>query len=214
MVTKTRHYPPSQIRYQVEHPPVTVHLSRKLKDALDAVKGNRSYGQFVLNILQDKLDVELEIKKTPVTQLIAKYINGFSEAMERYGITGKCKKCGYEYFPLWKDGKCDKCHGLKWGEPKLNKFKEKEVTIDPDDYDRVGRVSILDPEKVAYNAGREAGKDEGYDEGYEEALKEYEITYPCSKCGKEITVSPNSKSHRAIIQYLDEHGWGHSKCVG
>ncbi|MGP6293667.1 hypothetical protein [Caldiplasma sukawensis] len=69
-----------------------------------------------------------------------------------------------------KYGKCDICHGLSCGELRFTKFKGK-VTVEPEDYERVGRTSFLDPEKAAYNVGREKGKEEGFDEGWEEAEK-------------------------------------------
>ncbi len=214
-MSKKGHYPPSYVRYQLENPGVTVRVNKKLKAVLDAVKGNRSYAQVILDLLTEKLNPEQEIKKVPVTELIRQYTNGFTEAFNRYGIVAPCKKCGADTFPVWTDGKCDKCHSMEYGEPKLSNFKGK-VTIDPEDYDRVGHVSILDPEKAAYQAGREKGYDEGFDAGYNEghgdAEGEFKITYPCSRCGKPTQMKRGEKDHIAMVQYMKEHGWHRHEC--
>jgi len=58
----------------------------------------------------------------------------------------------------------------------------------------------------------EATKDEARGEGYEQAEKDWQIWYYCAVCGKRIDISPNSPSHKAIIGYMKEHGWGHASC--
>ena len=58
---RKRHYPPSQIKYQIEHPPVTVHLNKKLKEIPDTVKGPRSYAQVISDITDGKFNLEEEI---------------------------------------------------------------------------------------------------------------------------------------------------------
>lgn len=58
----------------------------------------------------------------------------------------------------------------------------------------------------------EKAYEEGYVEGYNDAFKDYAIWYYCVVCGKPIYVRPNSSSHKAIIEYMREHGWGHSEC--
>lgn len=50
------------------------------------------------------------------------------------------------------------------------------------------------------------------DEAYGQAVEDYEVWYYCSRCGKRIEVSPNSNSHKAIIEYMKKHGWGHRNC--
>jgi hypothetical protein len=50
------------------------------------------------------------------------------------------------------------------------------------------------------------------DKTYDQAVKDYEIWYYCAKCGGKITISPNSKSHTAVIEYLKEKGWSHQTC--
>ncbi|MBA7707890.1 hypothetical protein ES703_116774 [subsurface metagenome] len=49
-------------------------------------------------------------------------------------------------------------------------------------------------------------------EGYDQAMEEYQIWYYCAVCQKRIDVEPNSDSHKAIIGYMKEHGWGHKSC--
>jgi CRISPR/Cas system-associated protein Cas10 (large subunit of type III CRISPR-Cas system) len=59
--------------------------------------------------------------------------------------------------------------------------------------------------KQGYNAG--------YEKGNNKATDEWQIWYYCSVCGEPIDFSPNSNSHEALIEYMKEHGWGHSKCI-
>lgn len=49
-------------------------------------------------------------------------------------------------------------------------------------------------------------------EGYDQAEKNYRIWYYCAVCGKRIDMSPDSDSHKAMIGYMEEHGWGHASC--
>lgn len=52
---------------------------------------------------------------------------------------------------------------------------------------------------------------EAYKEGYAEATNEYRIQFKCQRCGKPMTVIPNSKLHKAIIDHL-EGLWSHANC--
>ena len=49
-------------------------------------------------------------------------------------------------------------------------------------------------------------------EGYDQAIGEYQIWYYCAVCRKRIDMSPDSDSHKAMIGYMKEHGWGHPSC--
>jgi len=49
-------------------------------------------------------------------------------------------------------------------------------------------------------------------EGYNQATEDCQIWYYCAVCGKRIDIDPNSNSHKAIIGYMKEHGWGHASC--
>jgi len=55
-------------------------------------------------------------------------------------------------------------------------------------------------------------KETAWGEGYGQAEKGYRIWYYCAVCGKRIDIAPNSDSHKAIIGYMKEHGWGHASC--
>ena len=55
-------------------------------------------------------------------------------------------------------------------------------------------------------------KEMAWGEGYDQAEKNYRIWYYCAVCGKRIDMSPDSDSHKAMIGYMEEHGWGHASC--
>ena len=57
-------------------------------------------------------------------------------------------------------------------------------------------------------------KQAAWDEGYSQATEDYEIWYFCNICGERVSMSPNSDSHKAMIGYMKEHGWGHKSCQG
>ena len=57
-------------------------------------------------------------------------------------------------------------------------------------------------------------KGAAFEEGYNQAVKDYQIWYYCSVCGKRMEMSPNDDDHKAMIGYMKEHGWGHASCVG
>ena len=53
---------------------------------------------------------------------------------------------------------------------------------------------------------------EGYEQGYKQATEDHQIWYHCKICQGRINIFPNSESHKAIIQYMNEKGWSHTKC--
>jgi len=55
-------------------------------------------------------------------------------------------------------------------------------------------------------------REKAWDEGYHRAEKDYQIWYFCSVCRKRIDMEPNSDSHKAMIGYMKENGWGHASC--
>ena len=210
-MAKTRHYPPSQLRYQMEHPPVTVHLNRKVKENLDKVKGSRSYAQVIIEILNGSFDIEKEIKSLPVSEAVISYVRGFKEAESRYAAMGVCKKCGKEW-TLWNDGKCDLYH--KTGsKPDFSYFKDSEsaAVVGDEDFEKA-KVKLPNIEKLAYKNGRARGYNEGWSEGFDEAIDDYRITYPCSVCGKPIEMKTGDNDHKAMTEYMKEHGWHHGNC--
>lgn len=54
--------PPSYYKYKVEHPTVSFILNRELKEALDILKENKSYGQTMKQIIEGKVNQELSKK--------------------------------------------------------------------------------------------------------------------------------------------------------
>jgi hypothetical protein len=48
--------------------------------------------------------------------------------------------------------------------------------------------------------------------GYDQGKKEHQIWYYCDICKQRIDMVPNSESHKAMIRYMRENGWGHNKC--
>lgn len=59
---------------------------------------------------------------------------------------------------------------------------------------------------------RDQAYDEGYGDGSRDAEVLYKVTYPCSICGKTLTVM-SKKEKDAIKRYMREHGWGHAECI-
>lgn len=208
---KSKHYPPSYIRYQIEHPPVTVHLSKNVKENLDAVKGNRSYAEVISEILDGTFNIEQEIERLPVNEAVITYQRGFKEAEARYAQRGICKKCGREW-TLWKDGKCNVCH-KEGARPDFSYFRDSESTkvVTEEDFEKA-RVKLPRLERLSYENGKKIGYENGWADGYEEAVEDYKITYPCSVCGKLMEMHPGVKDHTAMIGYMREHGWHHGNC--
>ena len=209
---KARHYPPSQIRYQIEHPPITVHLNRRVKENIDKVKGVRSYAQVISELLEGTFDLEKEIKSLPATESVVQYFRGFKEGENRYARHGICSKCRREGI-LWSDGRCVDCHKIGLG-PDYSYFRDKEsaAVVDEDDFEK-SKVKISDVEKIVYENGRNRGYDNGWAEGYSEAESVFRITYPCSVCGKSMVMYPGRKDHKDMIQHMKDQGWSHSECL-
>jgi len=57
-------------------------------------------------------------------------------------------------------------------------------------------------------------KERAWGEGYDQAEKDYQIWYYCSVCRERINIETNSDSHKAMIGYMKEYGWGHKSCHG
>jgi len=57
-------------------------------------------------------------------------------------------------------------------------------------------------------------RETAWGEGYNQAVEDYQIWYFCAVCGKRIDMAPNSNSHKAMIGFMGEHGWGHASCHG
>lgn len=208
---KSKHYPPAYTRYQLEHPPVTVHLSKKVKENLDAVKENRSYAEVINEIFNKTFNLEQEIKRLPVSEAVISYNRGFMEAEARYAQRGICKKCG-KYWDLWKDGKCEGCHKEGPG-PDYSYFRDSEAAkvVNEEDFAKAN-VKLPNLEKLSYQNGKKSGYNEGWSGGYKDGEKDFKITYPCSVCGKLMEMNPGENDHKAMIEYMKEQGWHHGNC--
>ena len=67
---------------------------------------------------------------------------------------------------------------------------------------------LLTEELNSYSEGYKKGKKDGYRQG----VKDWQIWYYCKVCDKRINIKPNGNSHKALIGYMQEHGWGHAEC--
>lgn len=52
-----------------------------------------------------------------------------------------------------------------------------------------------------------------FQRGWAAAYKKYAILYPCKVCQGMITITSDSEERIAIIRYLQDHGWVHTKCL-
>lgn len=52
----------------------------------------------------------------------------------------------------------------------------------------------------------------GYQEGFNQGKLQYEVRYRCKVCNEPITIIPMSEGHKALVNYMAEHGWHHSTC--
>ena len=82
MVVKAKHKAPSKVRYDKEHPVVSIRLTSKLKDALDGL-GEFSYSDILLAGLK-KLKPRVD----------KAYSEGYSDAEAEYAVEYPCAVCG------------------------------------------------------------------------------------------------------------------------
>jgi len=85
----------------------------------------------------------------------------------------------------------------------VKKVEEKSIT----DVLKVG-VGLLEVRMISEAEIRGKAFGEGHRKGYELAEANYNCTFPCSGCGKTISVED-----KAIKEYLVRSGWGHADCV-
>lgn len=64
---------------------------------------------------------------------------------------------------------------------------------------------------TTYQKGYQDGHAKGKEEGFESCRRTYRITYPCNKCGGEMTLYRGGKDTVAAIDYLRSR-WGHENC--
>jgi predicted DNA-binding protein len=60
-------------------------------------------------------------------------------------------------------------------------------------------------------AGLENAK-ELWEAAFLEGQNTSRIWYYCDKCGEKIPIAPKRKSHKAVIEYMGQHRWGHTAC--
>lgn len=97
--------------------------------------------------------------------------------------------------------------------PDYSYFRDSESTkvVNEEDFDKA-KVKLPRLKMLSYENGRKRGYDEGWSEGFDEAIEDYRITYPCSVCGKPVEMMSGDNDHKAMIGYMKEKGWAHSKC--
>jgi hypothetical protein len=83
---KTKHYYPSYLRYQIKHPLAKVDLSKKVKENLDAIRGDRSYAEIINEIINGTFGLEQEIQRLPVNEAVISYHRRIREAEARYAL--------------------------------------------------------------------------------------------------------------------------------
>ena len=190
---------------------MTVHLTQRLKDNLEKLKKNRYYGEVINEVIEGTFNLDHEIKTLPISEAVIQYIRGFNEAVNKFAVVDECSKCRSKMF-LWKDGKCIICHG-EGLRPNFSYFRDKESAKVLSDKDfKNANVKLPAIERLSYENGRKRGQDEGFDDAYNRAREEFEITYPCSVCGKPMTMKPGSESHKEMMDYMKEQGWRHKNC--
>lgn len=214
-MVKKRKYPPAYYKYQSEHPPVTLHLNRKVKAALDSIRGNRSYSQTILDIFNGNIDWENSVRELPKNEAVIMYKRGYSEARNLYGSFTECRICKMPRI-VTKNGVCTRCLEIK--EPQYKNFRNMTLAalVDDDDFVRAD-VKMPVIEQLSYRNGMKRGYDNGYGDGYEEgkshgydeAKEKYMITYNCSECGKPITLDPDGPELKEVRALLHDKGWRH-----
>ncbi len=66
----------------------------------------------------------------------------------------------------------------------------------------------------AANARLSAEYGRGHGDGYAKGKADHQVYYYCKVCDKIIYVEPNGEDHKAMVQYMYDHGWGHAACHG
>lgn len=85
---KKRHVPPSRLRYEQQHPTVSVRVSRELYERLQALK--RDGGKSLGDILREAVGVQARSARAAYSR---GYNTGYAEAEKRYRVDFPCHKC-------------------------------------------------------------------------------------------------------------------------
>lgn len=73
-------------------------------------------------------------------------------------------------------------------------------------------LGLIEVKVRAEEEVRREAYDEGWEKGVNEAWDLLEVTYPCSKCGEELTVDTEEEK-KAIRKFMIDSGWGHTDCT-
>jgi len=86
--------PPSYYKYKKEHPTVSFILNRELKEALDILKEDKSYGQTMKQIIEGNFDQELSVKLTEMQDEVLRLNKQleYQRGLQRFKVP--CGKCG------------------------------------------------------------------------------------------------------------------------
>jgi Arc/MetJ-type ribon-helix-helix transcriptional regulator len=81
------HKPPAQIRYEKNHPQLSIRLTKSLKEFIEQVKGDKSYAAYVQDLLRKKpAELDAEAIKNAVREAT-------EETRKKYQITYLCAGC-------------------------------------------------------------------------------------------------------------------------
>ena len=85
---------PSYYKYKKEHPTVSFILTRELKEALDILKEDKSYGQTMKQIIEGNVNQEQseKLKEMQDEVLRLNKILEFQKRVQRFEVP--CRKCG------------------------------------------------------------------------------------------------------------------------
>ena len=182
---------PAQIRYEMNNPIVSFRIPRQEHEKLKEIAKNSGRS---------------------LAALVRKQVSDASQATAAH-------KRGYE------DGFQA---AKKDAETKLQQAREKGYEEGVQTANRNLEIKIKQAREKGYEDGFQKAKTkfatkgkeplkkaakQGYVEGYKDARSTFEIKCPCAVCGEMETIYPNQDGHQAIIEYMQENGWGHKKCV-
>jgi hypothetical protein len=74
-------------------------------------------------------------------------------------------------------------------------------------------LGLIEVKVRAEHEIRQKAYDQGWEKGVEEACNIFMVTYPCSVCGKEMTVS-SEEEKKDIRRFMINSGWHHGDCDG
>lgn len=137
---KKRKYPEAIRRYRLKNPTVSAVLTVRRKEMLKSIKGSRSYGQTIEDLITDKLKPAEEYAKRldetkKTIQIKDKIILGKNEKIKEleskinyYKVTFPCNVCGGELEIVADDKDLlddvrEYLRGKGWGHAQCNKNK-------------------------------------------------------------------------------------------